>query len=183
MDKVTLQRIKLLHPKIRQEVLEAYKYLNNKSFGKNIRLRFSHTYRSFEEQNELYSQGRSKLFDKDHKKLSKVTNAKAGQSAHNYGLAFDIVVLVDKNYDGNYETASWDIKADYDKDGISDWMEAIAYFKSLGYDWGGNWKKFPDYPHFEKTFGHNWMSLQKKYEEGDTFKEEIDGKIYRWVNI
>ena len=183
MDLLTLQRIELLHPKIRQEVLESYKYINNHLFGKNIRLRFSHTYRSLQEQEELYKQGRSKLYDAVGKPLSRVTNAKAGQSLHNYGLAFDIVVLVDKNEDGIFEAASWDMKADNDKDNIPDWHEAIVYFKQLGYVWGGNWKKFPDYPHFEKTFGHTWQSLYKKYMEGDVFTEEIDGEIYKWVNI
>lgn len=183
MDPVTIQRIKLLHPAIRQEALQAYKYVNNTLFGKNIRLRFTHTYRSFKEQEELYNQGRLKLYNENGKPLSKVTNAKAGQSIHNYGLAFDIVILQDKNGDGIFETVSWDIKSDEDKDGIADWMEAASYFKKLGYTWGGDWKNFPDYPHFEKTFGNTWQSLHIKYLNGDVFTEEIGGKVYKWVNL
>lgn len=183
MDLLTLQRIKLLHPKIRVEVLEAYKHINNNLFGKNIRLRFSHTYRSFEEQNQLYNLGRTKLFDNNNQKLSKVTNAKGGQSIHNYGFAFDIVILIDSDDDGSFKAASWNLNADSDKDGTADWLEAANYLKKIGYTWGGDWKKFPDYPHFEKTFGHNWQSLQKKYLAGDVFIEEIDGKIYKWVNL
>jgi peptidoglycan L-alanyl-D-glutamate endopeptidase CwlK len=43
-------------------------------------------YRSKKEQNELYAQGRSKPGQV-------VTNAKAGQSYHNYGLAVDFVII------------------------------------------------------------------------------------------
>lgn len=172
-----------MHPKIRQEVLEAYKHINNTLFGKQVRLRFAHTLRSFEEQNDLYSLGRTMLFDKNNVRLSKVTNAKAGQSIHNYGLAFDIVILIDKDNNSNFETASWNIKADDDLDGIPEWLEAVAHLKKIGWIWGGDWKTFPDYPHFEKTFGHTWKSLLKKYHDNDIFTETIDGKIYKWVNL
>jgi hypothetical protein len=61
MDKLTLQRISTLHPKIRQRVLDAYIYSNNKLLGKGVRLRFAYTTRTNEEQNELFAQGRTKL--------------------------------------------------------------------------------------------------------------------------
>jgi len=87
MDKITLERIATLHPKIRKEVLEAYTFINNKLLGKGVRLRFAYTTRTIEEQDELYAQGRTKLFDSKGKRLGKVTNAKGGQSIHNYHLA------------------------------------------------------------------------------------------------
>lgn len=110
MDLITLNRIKLMHPQVRQEVLEAYTHVNNKLLGKGVRLRFAYTLRTIQEQNEFYAQGRTKLFDKKGNRLGIVTNARGGQSIHNYGLAFDIVLLIDKNGDGNFETASWDIR-------------------------------------------------------------------------
>lgn len=183
MDLITLERIKLLHPKVRFEVTEAYKHINAKLLGKNVRLRFSSTLRTIDEQDKLYAQGRTDVFDNRGKRLGIVTNAKGGESIHNYGLAFDIVLLQDKNNDGIFEAASWDIKADNDGDGMSDWLEAATYFKSLGWIWGGDWKAFPDSPHFEKTFGHGWKFLKKKYDEGDVFTEMIDGKIFKWVNL
>lgn len=176
MDSLTLSRINFLHPAIRQEVLNAFMHINKKLYGKNIRLRFSCSLRTFKEQDVLYALGRTQ-----HGK--KVTNAKAGQSMHNYGLAFDIVILIDKNGDGVYETASWDTKSDDDKDGMPDWMEAVTYFKKLGWVWGGDWKSFQDYPHFEKTFGHNWKSLHAKYNAGDVVTEIINGVTYKWVNL
>ncbi len=161
---------------VRSEALKAYIHINNKLLGKKIRLRFSHTLRNFEEQNELYYLGRSKPG-----KI--VTNAKAGYSVHNYGLAFDIVLLLDKNGDGIFEKASWDTKTDFDNDKIADWTEVVNHFKKMGWTWGGDWKSFPDYPHFEKTFGLAPKELFAKHVSGDTFKEIIDGKTYNWVNL
>lgn len=176
MDAITLERIKLLHPKVRQEVQEMYTHANNNLLGKGVRLRFAYTLRTIEEQNNLYAQGRTSPG-------KVVTNAKGGQSIHNYGLAFDIVLLVDKDGNGTFETASWDIKADFDKDRQADWMEVANYFKSKGWVWGGDWKSFKDYPHFEKTFGQTWKTLQASYNNGDTFNECEGGKTYKWVNL
>jgi peptidoglycan L-alanyl-D-glutamate endopeptidase CwlK len=50
------------------------------------------------------------------------------------------VLLVDKDKNGTYETASWDIKTDFDGDGKADWMEIVAIFKRYGFEWGGDWK-------------------------------------------
>lgn len=184
MDLVTLDRIKFMHPKLRKEVIDAYTFVNNKLLGKGVRLRFAYTLRTFKEQDDLYAQGRTKLFDSNGKRLGVVTGAKGGQSFHNYGLAFDIVILLDKNNDGVFETASWDTKADNDKDGIPDWMEVVNYFKKLGWSWGGDWKgKLVDAPHLEKTFGNTWRTLQQKYNSGDVFTETIDNKTYKWVNL
>lgn len=182
MDKITLDRIATLHPKIRKQVLDAYTHVNNRLLGKGVRLRFAYTTRTNEEQNELFAQGRTKLFDKNGKRLGIVTKAKGGQSIHNYHLAFDIVLLLDKNNDGIFETASWDTVLDFDKDGTADWTEVVKYFKSIGFVWGGDWK-FKDAPHFEMTFGHTWRTLQKEFNAGKTFTEVVNGKTYTYVQI
>lgn len=182
MDKLTLERIATLHPKIRQKVLDAYTYINNKLLGKGVRLRFAYTTRTNEEQSDLYAQGRTKLFDSKGRRLGKVTNAKAGQSIHNYHLAWDIVLLLDKNADGIFEEASWNTILDFDKDGKADWMECVDYFKSIGAEWGGDWK-FVDKPHFQITFGHSWRTLKEMVEKGNTFTERINGKTYTYVRI
>jgi peptidoglycan L-alanyl-D-glutamate endopeptidase CwlK len=179
MDKITLDRIATLHPKIRQKALDAYTYANNKLLGKGVRLRFAYTSRTNDEQDGLYAIGRTKLFDASGKRLGIVTHSKAGQSIHNYHFAFDIVLLLDKNNDGVFESASYEM-LDFDKDGKADWLEVAEYFKSVGFVWGGDWKKFKDAPHFEMTFGHTWRTLMNKK---NTFTEIINGKTYTYVEI
>lgn len=162
MDKFTLDKIELLHPKLREEAKNIYKEICESLKGRAM-CRFAFTLRTFAEQDALYAQGRTKLYDDKGNKLGIVTKAKGGQSIHNYGLAIDIVLIVDTNKDGNYDTAKWDEKTDYDGDGKADWMEAIGIFKKYGWSWGGDWKSFKDLPHVEKTFGNTWRTLQAKY--------------------
>ena len=153
MDKSSLDKIKLIHPKLRDELLADYLYINKNILGKGVRLRITHTYRSPEEQHKLFLQ------------RPKVTNSDSWQSIHNYTLAFDITILLDKNNDGVFEAVSWDLKADNDKDGIADWMEAVKYLKSKGWTWGGDFKSIFDAPHFEQTFGHTWRTLKVKIQD------------------
>ncbi|CAB5217005.1 D-alanyl-D-alanine carboxypeptidase [uncultured Caudovirales phage] len=141
MDLITIERIKTSHPKLRDELEKDYIECNN-LLPKGVRLRFAYVYRSIEEQNKLFAQ------------RPKVTNARGGQSIHNYGLAFDIVILKDKDNNGTFETASFDVD-EY-------WMQVVSYFKLKGWEWGGDWKSFKDKPHFQKTFGHTWQTLSKK---------------------
>jgi peptidoglycan L-alanyl-D-glutamate endopeptidase CwlK len=176
-DKVTLDRIQLLHPKVRDEVKNIY--LNEiipALSGKAI-CRFAYTLRTFAEQDALYAQGRTKLYDANGKKLGIVTKAKGGQSIHNFGLALDIVLLKDTNGDGTFDSASWEDTIDFDKDGRADWMEIVSILKRNGWIWGGDWKSFKDKPHFEKTFGHTWRTLLPKHQSRDF----ITGTSY--VNI
>lgn len=178
MDKLTQDRIQLLHPKVRAEVDGHVQHINANLLGKGVRLRLAYTLRTIEEQDALFAQGRTILFDKNGKRLGKVTNAKGGQSIHNFGLAFDMVLLLDRNLDGTFEVAVWDVKTDFDKDGSSDWMEVVNYLKKHGWVWGGDWR-FVDPPHFQKTFGHTWQTLQAKTKKGDTFTEGSR----TWANI
>ncbi|MEY8758441.1 M15 family metallopeptidase [Chryseobacterium tongliaoense] len=136
MDKVTLQRIEKLHPFVREEVKQIIEECHKALTGK-AKIRVTQGLRSFEEQEKLYALGR---ITKD----KKVTNAKAGQSIHNYGLAVDICLITDG------KAVSWDNAKDWDNDGIADWYECVKIFAKYGWDWGGNWKTLKDLPHFEK---------------------------------
>lgn len=153
MDKITLQRIELLHPLVREQVKEIYSEICSRLTGRAI-CRFSHTLRTFKEQDELYAIGRTKPG-------RKVTNARGGSSYHNYGLAIDIVLLKDTDGNGTYETASWETNVDFDADGKADWMEVVEVFEKHGWEWGGRWK-FVDKPHFQKTFGYSTAQLRTK---------------------
>jgi peptidoglycan L-alanyl-D-glutamate endopeptidase CwlK len=160
-DQITLDRIEKLHPKIRKELKEQYLEINNK-LAKGIRLRFAQGLRTIAEQDALYAQGRTKSGPK-------VTNARGGKSVHNYGLAFDIVILYDLDGNGTFETASWDRTKDLDMNKKADWMEVVDYFKSKGWSWGGDWRSFKDYPHFENTFGCSVTELQAKQKDSQGY--------------
>ena len=93
------------------------------------------TWRSNEEQNELYAQGRSKPG-------RIVTNAKAGQSRHNGMLngkpastAVDVVIIENGK-------CIWDVKDPR-------WAVVGKIGESVGLEWAGRWKKFPEFPHFQ----------------------------------
>jgi len=163
MDAITLERIQQAHPKVREQLLEDYKNANN-LLGKGARLRFAYVYRSNELQDKLFNQ------------RPKVTNAKGGQSIHNYGLAFDIVLLYDNDGNGTFEEASWSMIKDFDKDSKADWMEVTNYFKSKGWEWGGDWKSFKDAPHFQMDFGFDWKVLKQRVERGITITD--NGIVY-----
>lgn len=168
MDNITIHRIGSFHPDFREKLMEDYKYVNNKILGKGVRLRFASVHRDWQEQEDLYN------------KVPKVTNARGGQSLHNYGLAFDIVLLYDKDGNGTFESASWDTVIDRDGDGMADWMEVADYFKSKGYEWGGDWTSFKDYPHFQIP-GYNWRELKYKRDQHDIIADADNGLIY--VNL
>lgn len=108
---------------------ECTRHLENmKSHGINAFL--TCTRRSFEEQTALYRIGRE-LPGKI------VTKAKAGESAHNYGLAWDIAILVSGKL-------VWDLKH-------PDWQLAGHLGESIfGVEWFGNPKsKFREGAHFQ----------------------------------
>jgi peptidoglycan L-alanyl-D-glutamate endopeptidase CwlK len=139
MDRVTLDRIQTAHPKLIDELGKIYGEICEALTGRAT-CRFTHVLRTNAEQDELFAIGRTK-------KGKIVTNARGGYSYHNYGFAVDICLIIDG------KTASWDFKKDFDLDGIADWMEIVRIFKKYGWEWGGDWRKFPDAPHFQKTFG------------------------------
>ena len=163
MDKITLERIKLMHPDVRENLREDYLEINQK-LPKGVRLRFAYTLRTIQEQNDLFAQGRTKAG-------RIITNAKGCQSIHNYGLAFDIVILYDLDKNGTFETARWEGKH---------FNQVVAFFKSRGYEWGGDWKKFKDAPHFQikKDNGssYTWRELQELINLGKVIKD--NGILY-----
>jgi peptidoglycan L-alanyl-D-glutamate endopeptidase CwlK len=146
---------------LRDEALELYDEIVASLTGSAI-CRFAYTLRTFAEQDALFAQGRSKPG-------KVVTNAKGGQSYHNYGLAIDIVLILDKDKNGTFETASWDVKSDFDGDKKADWMEVVQIFKRYGFEWGGDWK-FLDLPHFQKSFGKSIYELRALHTAGKVDK-------------
>lgn len=169
-DKISLERAKQLHPSVRDEVINLVTEVE-KGFPPNIAVRIVQGLRTIDEQNALYAQGRTKPGNI-------VTNAKGGSSYHNYGLAIDFAILIDKDGNGTYDELSWDIKKDNDKDGVADWLEVVKVFEAAGWEWGGRWSSIKDYPHVQKTFGHKWQKLIERYNK----KQLITGTQYVQLN-
>jgi peptidoglycan L-alanyl-D-glutamate endopeptidase CwlK len=102
--------------------------------------------RTYEQQNELYAQGRSKPGQI-------VTKARGGQSWHNFGMAFDIGIFSadGKKYYGEHK----------------DYARCGQIGESLGLEWGGRWE-FVDEPHFQyNPKGHSLAAVRKKHESGE----------------
>ena len=133
-----------INSKVRDLAIELIKL----AYHKGIYITITSGYRSNAEQTRLYNQGRTTPG-------SIVTNAKAGQSIHNYGLAIDYALMNDKG------VIHWDINRDLNSNQVRDWFEVAAIGKKLGFQWGGDWKSFRDYPHLDMQRGMSLSNLAK----------------------
>lgn len=128
-------------------VEERSNQLIQQSAEKGIVIVLTDGFRSAEDQDRLYEKGRSS-------EGNIVTNAKGGESYHNFGLAVDFAIQVPS---GNI---IWDMQYDGNGNGVADWMEVVEMAKVLGFEWGGDWVGFKDYPHLEMNFGLTIAQLQ-----------------------
>jgi peptidoglycan LD-endopeptidase CwlK len=126
--------IKELNPKVANLCVD----LIAKCKQEGIDVLITSTYRDAESQNALYAIGRT-IAGK------KVTNAKAGQSFHNWRCAFDFVPIVNGK-------AMWSDALLFDRIGMIG--------EKLGLTWAGNWKKFPERAHFQYTNGLTLADFQ-----------------------
>jgi peptidoglycan L-alanyl-D-glutamate endopeptidase CwlK len=104
-----------LHPYVKY----LYEQFLDKCKAEKLNPTLTSTLRTLQEQADIYAQGRTKPG-----KI--ISYAKAGNSYHNYGLAFDVSF---PNY--------------------ADYAKAAVIGKALGLRWGGDFKEFADLPHFE----------------------------------
>lgn len=107
------------------------------------------TLRDFDSQAALYAQGRSKPG-----KI--VTNAKPGQSWHNWGLALDVVPLRDGK----------PVWGSVGPDRLL-WDRVGKIGESCGLEWAGRWQSFKELAHFQYTGGLTLADLNngKRLEE------------------
>lgn len=131
---INSRKIEDLHP----YVADLCKSFIEKCDEVGIDILITSTYRDFESQDALYAQGRTKPGPW-------VTNAKAGQSFHNYRVAFDFVPIVN---------------------GKADWNNTITFRKcgeiaeSIGLEWAGKWKSFKELAHCQYTGGLTLKDFQ-----------------------
>lgn len=146
-----LDKINKLHPQMRANAMRFIGAASAAGFD----IMITSTLRTIAQQDELYSYGRSGA----NKSKGKVTNAKGGQSYHNYGLAMDVVPIVNG-------------KADWK----TDWDRLGAIGKAQGLEWGGDFKSFVDRPHFQMSFGHTTTELLRRKNAGQTTGGYVDVK-------
>ena len=135
---ISSRKIEDLHPGVADKCrahLEACK-------DEGIDLLVTCTYRDHAEQARLYAIGRSAPG-------RKVTNAKPGQSFHNYRVAYDVVPL--RHGKPVWGTAGEDAKL---------WQRVGELGEAQGLEWAGRWTRFREYPHFQYTGGHSLAHFQ-----------------------
>lgn len=130
------------------------------------------TWRSMEEQADLYATGRSKPGNPCRcggasKKIGTcakhplgltVTNAKPGQSAHNTMIgtrpaseAFDVLALrAGKQVWATDGNGLDDDTTDDLTDNLELWQVIGRIGKEVGFEWAGDWKTFKEFPHFQR---------------------------------
>lgn len=136
------------------EVQSYARALVHKAADAGVTIKIISGLRTYQEQDALYAQGRTKPGDK-------VTNAKGGQSNHNFGIAFDIGV-----FEGNKYLSD---SPKYKTVGILG--------VDLGLEWGGNWKTITDQPHFQLR--PNWAKeLTEKNMLAELRSRKASGENY-----
>jgi len=118
-----------------------------KTFNKDVRI-ISGT-RTYEEQDALFAQGRTKPGPI-------VTKAKGGQSNHNFGIAWDIGLF---DTDGSYN--------ENDDDYI---LLAQNILPNFNIEWGGNWHSFKDFPHYQlQAVSDSASAIRNLFENGEVY--------------
>jgi peptidoglycan LD-endopeptidase CwlK len=117
----------------------------------NIDVRIISGTRTYTEQNILYSLGRND------NPGPIVTNAKGGQSNHNFGIAWDIGIF---DLTGKYITD--------DEAYIS--IAEIVLREMDTIEWGGNWRSFKDFPHYQlKAISDRVTTIRRLFEKGEVY--------------
>lgn len=127
---ISSRKLEDLHP----DLIPKAKNFKRICQSRGVDIIFTCTYRDDECQDSLYAQGRTKPG-----KI--VTNARAGQSAHNTlgadgkpaAMAFDVVPVRDGKPIWDVEDPAWQVVGE------------VA--TELGLLWAGYWTKFKEYPH------------------------------------
>lgn len=154
-------RLTGLHPAVQA----AAAALIERSYACGVPILITQGLRTMAEQNALYAQGRTRPG-------SIVTNARGGESYHNYGLAVDFALLLP-----NGSSVSWDMTRDGDQDGTPDWREVVQQAKAIGFEWGGDWTSFKDYPHLQMSFGLRLADLRTGKKPADAVVAAVYERI------
>lgn len=131
---INSRNINDLHSKVAAKCSEFI----NRCKAKGIDVIITSTYRDIASQNALYAQGRTAPG-------KKVTNAKGGQSFHNWRVAFDFVPIVGGK-------AAWNNNAL--------WTQCGEIAEGVGLEWAGRWIRFKEMAHCQYTGGLTLKDFQ-----------------------
>lgn len=149
-----MRNINKCHPRL----IELSKKLVSACRGQGLIIGIGESFRTKEEQDALYAKGRTAPGNI-------VTNAKGSSysSHHQWGTAFDIYRNDGK---GVYT----------DGDGFFEKVGKIG--KSIGLEWGGDWKSPVDKPHFQlPDWGSTTTKLKKMYGTPENFMRTWKGDV------
>ena len=149
-----MRDINRCHPRL----IELSKKLVSACRGQGLIIGIGESFRTKEEQDALYAKGRSAPGNI-------VTNAKGSSysSHHQWGTAFDI----------------------YRNDGKGVYTDSDGFFKkagkigkSIGLEWGGDWKSPVDKPHFQlPDWGSTTARLKRMYGTPEKFMDTWKGDV------
>ena len=107
---------------------------------KGIDILITSTYRDMESQDALYEQGRTT-------QGRIVTNARGGDSYHNWRCAVDVVPIIGgkPDWDGSHPA----------------WQQIGEIGEECGLEWAGRWKSFKEHAHFQYTNGLTLAQLKE----------------------
>ena len=155
-DKTTESKIGTMLIPTQRKAREFMKNISQANVSQGLSVRIISGTRTFDEQDELFAQGRTKSGNR-------VTNARGGFSNHNFGIAWDVGIFNEK---GEYIDDLIDEGRMTSKAVDAEYKKVGAYGKSLGLFWGGDWTK-PDYPHFQMRDNNELASIRDAFTAGE----------------
>lgn len=144
-DARTEGNLRTLHPTMQRQVRRGLAALRDAGVSAKV---ISGT-RSYAEQDRLFAQGRNG------NPGPKVTNARGGQSNHNFFIAVDLGLFDGTRYltdEASYVAAAAVVKA-----------------AAPGLAWGGDWKSLRDTPHYELATGLGIAEVRRRFELGEAY--------------
>jgi peptidoglycan LD-endopeptidase CwlK len=108
--------------------------------------------RTYAEQDVLYKKGRFG------NRPPKVTNAKGGQSNHNFGIAWDVGIFDGGKYLTGNNARETKIYKQLASTVLSDDLE-----------WGGNWVSIVDMPHYQLKLDLGLSEVRDRFESGKPY--------------